>query len=134
MEMTFGKYEGTEVAELPDGYLKWLHNEADVWNEELAEEIASEYYQRFSDDDDDPLPVYEGPATPTPRPRPPPTPVIDMFDDVWQAGARVMAPKYKGQAEKMLLFNRLTDAVRWHIAELRLESLEIEDFQERSGK
>lgn len=38
MEMPFGKHRGTEIAEIPKGYLKWLESNVEIQGE-LAEEV-----------------------------------------------------------------------------------------------
>jgi hypothetical protein len=46
MKMPFGKYYGSELEKLPDGYVKWLWLKVDL-REPLRNEILREYRLRF---------------------------------------------------------------------------------------
>lgn len=46
MQMTFGRFEGTEVEDLEDWYLTWLYEDATVYDKDLLSEISDEYYER----------------------------------------------------------------------------------------
>jgi len=46
MTMPFGKHYGEEVSDLSDSYLRWLAEEAEVYDEDLAAEIQAEYEER----------------------------------------------------------------------------------------
>ena len=48
MEMPFGKHEGEEVEDLPDGYLKWLAHNVDMWDD-LREAVDAEMEARGFD-------------------------------------------------------------------------------------
>jgi hypothetical protein len=43
--MPFGKFKGSELAELPDGYLSWLVENIDLW-EPLRGRVLSEMEER----------------------------------------------------------------------------------------
>src|SRR5215831_15186227 len=47
MKMPFGRYLGVEVADLPDDYLRWLHEAIDL-REPLCSAVEAEYEFRFT--------------------------------------------------------------------------------------
>lgn len=49
MKMPWGKYEGADVASLPDSYLFWLFFSAKHNNEKLRLEVHSIIFNRFPD-------------------------------------------------------------------------------------
>lgn len=44
--MPWGQFQGTPVAELPDSYLEWLNDAAEVRSMALRQAIAAEYNRR----------------------------------------------------------------------------------------
>lgn len=44
--MPFGKYRGTQLADLPDGYVRWLYEEIEL-REPLLSQITDLYRARF---------------------------------------------------------------------------------------
>ena len=51
--MPFGKHVGVEIADLPDGYLAWLYETADLHGA-LEVCVEREYFDRFGDPDPGP--------------------------------------------------------------------------------
>jgi hypothetical protein len=45
--MTFGKFRGVEVADLPDDYLTWLHDQVEL-REPLLSAVHAEFAVRFT--------------------------------------------------------------------------------------
>jgi Putative quorum-sensing-regulated virulence factor len=54
MRLPFGKFKGAHVADLPDGYLGWLHGLGDL-REPLRTAIAREVHARSLADDEEPI-------------------------------------------------------------------------------
>lgn len=99
--MRFGKYRGTPIQALDDGYLAWLARQNWI-NADLREAVEAEITNR-------------GEGTGHPRPRLESAPP-DVVDELIQAGYRALAKKYHpdvgGDTERMQQINRAVDALR----------------------
>lgn len=52
IRMPFGKHYGVLVSELPDDYLMWLYETANLYGR-LADAVDNEFHRRFGDHDED---------------------------------------------------------------------------------
>lgn len=96
-EMPFGKYQGTPISDLPDGYLEWLYG-LDNLKTRLQEAVNFEYSRRFI------LP-HISPLNPS---------GIDLVNQIIDIGYRSLAkelhPDHGGDADAMKSLNA---AIAW---------------------
>ena len=102
MFMPFGKHVGCDIADIPDGYLRWLHNR-ELWGP-LRVAVDAEYLKRF--------------AAPPPDNDSPPLQddVRAMAAEMVRAGWRALAEKHHpdkgGETYEMQLVNLARDFLR----------------------
>jgi hypothetical protein len=122
--MPFGKYEGWEIEDLPDGYLAWLLTiELRDWLRDAAQQ---EYDRRVDDrrreERQRRTPPPPPPAAPGIRLRPEDVPLARrLFDAGYRALVRVMHPDKGGDTREMQQLNSLAESMRTQIDALEAE-------------
>ena len=97
MNLTFGRYKGASIEDLPDDYVDWLSS-IDLRNEQLRHAVAEEQQRRIF--------FQENRGRVTRR----------LIDELVSAGLRSMAQKYHpdhgGSTERMQLLNVCADWIK----------------------
>lgn len=89
MRMPFGKHRGEEISELPDEYLAWLFENADLYGA-LQVCVEKEYWDRFDPE----------PPPPPPRSNPGVGPLARMTDQQRSVAIKIVESGYRTLALK----------------------------------
>jgi Putative quorum-sensing-regulated virulence factor len=98
MQLTFGKYEGQEIEDVPHDYLLWLYRRNRPLQAAIERELGIE------------------PERPKPKPEPTVNVPPGMLNDLIEAGFRALAlkqhPDHGGDTKKMQELNATRDRLR----------------------
>lgn len=106
--MPFGEHKGTPVARLPDGYLAWLNNRAELYGQ-LKVEVAREYARRFREEAEHSQIARQRLSGISPK-------MLDVCRKIVEAGYKDLAvknhPDRGGDTRAMAAINQSVDILR----------------------